>query len=522
LQPSCICDDISIHYVGGGSTLTSLQRNSAVKAPRAWTHGLDEIRLPTEKNGFDHAALSELFENVPLAIAVTLGPDHRYAFANKLFRSALSATGDLSGKPLREALGERYTPETQALRQYVLESGKPCEIAGMPCGPTPDQEESFWDIRFLPVRNAEDRVSGILTIGVDVTERVLANREAERQAREAEISGKRLALAVEATELGLWDWDAIEDKIYWSDRQREIFGIAKDQPLTHDLWKSAIHPEDHDWVVEKVSSLTHPASSGKLRIEYRIVRPDGEVRWISSRGGMLYEAIDGELKATRLLGTILDITERRRNEEIRQLLAQELNHRVKNLFAMAASMVTLTARVARTPKEMALALRGRLEALARSHELIRPAIVGSEITASATSMVDILQTVLAPHLESYSDQDPPTRVLIEGPFIPISAKSATALTLVLHELATNASKYGALSVHDGQLRVGYRQDKEKLVLSWQERNGPAITNAPGSEGFGSQLARKSITDQLGGEITYDWQQEGLRITIILPLDQLAP
>ena len=491
---------------------------------RAWAYGLDEIRFETERNGLSHEALSELFENVPLAIAVTLGPEHRYAFANKLFRSALPNADHVIGKTLREVLGERYTTDTEALRQRVLETGKPYEISALALDHHRQQGPSYWDIRFLPVRDADDQISGIMTLGVDVTDRVIANLEADRQAREAAMSSKRLALAVEATELGLWDWDAVGDKIYWSARQREIFGVGPDEPLTHDTWRLAIHPEDRDEIVKKVALLMDPASPGKLAVEYRIVRTDREVRWISSRGRMLYETVDGESRPVRLLGTILDITERRRNEEVRKLLVQELNHRVKNLFAMAVSMVSLTARAARSPMEMAVALRGRLEALARSHELIRPAITGDEPVGPGTSMADILQTILAPHadpLQHASGKAASSRIVIERQHLPIGAKAATGLTLVLHELATNASKYGALSVEDGFIHVSYRQDDAMLVLDWQELDGPTIVQKPTTQGFGSQLARKSVTDQLGGEIVYDWRPEGLHVRICLPLSQLS-
>jgi PAS domain S-box-containing protein len=488
-----------------------------VTPTRAEIHGFNEIRLQAESGGLGHEALSDIFENVPLAIAVTLGPEHRYAFANRLFRSALSISGSLSGKTLREALGERYTPETQAIRQYVLETGTPCEIAGVSMSSASGQEDTFWDIRFLPVRDADGRVSGILTIGADVTERITASRAAERQAQESEINSRRLSLAVAATELGFWDWDAATERIYWSDRQREIFGVGKDKPITHDLWISAIHPEDRAWVVERVTSLLHPASSGKLQIEYRILRPDGGVRWISSRGKMLFEFTDGEMKAARLLGTILDITERRQNEEARKLLAHELNHRVKNLFAMASAMVSLTARTAASPEAMATALHGRLQALARAHELIRPAVTGTRPIEGETSTLEIIETILAPH----NAPDLPQRIFIECPPIPVSAPATTSLTLVLHELATNALKYGALSAADGCLRIVCRHDDDVVLLVWQELNGPALEGAPTSKGFGSQLARKSVTDQLGGEITYDWRREGLHVAIRLPAAQLA-
>lgn len=480
-----------------------------------WAHGLDEIRFQGGE-GFSREALSELLENVPLAIAVTLGPEQHFAFANRLFRSALSvAPEDLIGRTACAILGERYTPAIKALSEKVLETGQPQELKDASLI-LPLDATTYWDIKLLPVRDADNKVSGILTLAANVTERVKARSEADLQAREAALYNERLALAVEATELGLWEWNAQTGETFWSDRQKDIFGLGKNELASYEFWLSAIHPEDRDRVVGNVGALSDTKSGGQLHIEHRIVRPDGEIRWIDSRGRMLYEISDGELKPARLLGTILDITERRRGDEVRQLLVQELNHRVKNFFAMTSGMVTLTAKTAETPRQMAKALRGRIEALARAHELIRPAITGSEPADRTTSIDEIVQAVLAPHI----DHGVQSRIVLEGSPERIGPKAATALTLVLHELATNAAKYGSLSVHEGQLRVSWTRD-DSLALLWQEENGPPITRTPETEGFGSLLSRKSVTDQLGGSIVHDWRKEGLQVRIDLPIENLT-
>ncbi|WP_230530133.1 sensor histidine kinase [Microvirga roseola] len=482
-----------------------------------WAHGLNEIRFQAGAGGFSQEALAELLENIPLAIAVTLGPEHRFAFANRLYRSAMSRfDDDLIGKTLSEIMGSRYTSELHELRREVLDTGEPREIQSAPFELSPDRI-TYWNIKLLPVRNADDRIDGILALAANVTERVKARIEAERQARETALHTERLSLAVDATELGLWEWNAQTGETFWSERQKEIFGLSKDEPATYEFWLSSIHPEDRDLVVAAVSSMTDPKSGGQLNLEHRIVRPDGELRWIVSRGRMLYEIVDGELKPVRLLGTILDITDRYRGEEARQLLVRELNHRVKNLFAMASGMVALTARTAETPKQMASTLRGRLDALARAHELIRPAITGALPAEGETSVEEIVRAILAPHI----DQDVPSQMIVEGEPVRIGARAATGLTLVLHELATNASKYGALSVTGGRLHIGWTIQGPVLMLLWQEENGPPIDGEPESEGFGSQLARKSVTGQLGGEIAHDWRREGLQVRIRLPLTQLA-
>jgi two-component system CheB/CheR fusion protein len=166
---------------------------------------------------------------------------------------------------------------------------------------------------------------------------------------------------------------------------------------------------------------------------------------------------------------------------------------------------------------MAEALRGRLDALASAHELIRPAITGGEAMERDTSVDEILHTVLAPH----ANQADPSQITIEGPPVPVGAKAATGLTLVLHELATNACKYGALSVHEGHLRIEWTCQDGTLALVWREENGPPVEGAPEKQGFGSQLVHKSVTGQLGGSISYDWKQEGLSACIRLPLDLIA-
>jgi PAS domain S-box-containing protein len=459
--------------------------------------------------------LSELLENVPLAIAVTLGADQQFAFANRLFRSALAIPDkDIVGRTVPEVMGERYTPELWALREKVFQIGESQELKDHPLVLTPGIT-TYWDIKFLPVRDGGDQISGILALAAHVTERVRARGEAEIKAREVALHNERLALAVEATEMGLWEWNAQTGETFWSDRQKDIFGLPKDQPASYEFWYSAIHPEDREQVVSSVGSLSDPRSGGQIQVEHRVVRPDGEVRWILSRGRMLYEIVNGELKPARVLGTIIDITERRRNEEVRQLLVQELNHRVKNLFAMTSGMIALTARTAESPKQMAAALRGRIDALARAHELIRPAITGSEPTDGETSVDGIVQAILAPHIS----QGSPSPMTLEGPPVRIGPKAATILTLVLHELATNALKYGALSVPEGHLRISWVRGVT-LTLTWQEENGPAIQSVPGTEGFGSKLVRRSVTDQLGGAIAYDWRAEGLQVRIDLPLNQL--
>lgn len=225
---------------------------------------------------------------------------------------------------------------------------------------------------------------------------------------------------------------------------------------------------------------------------------------------------DEQQRLRRIVSISREITERKRAEEARQLLLGELNHRVKNLFAVASGMVTMTARGAKSTGEMAETLRGRLMALARSHDLIRPAIAGEAPGHGVATLPELVAAVLEPHVLSGSSE----QLRIQGPQVDIGPGAATSLALVLHEMATNAAKYGALSGVEGCLDIRWTVDDGSLTLLWRESGGPPIEKPPEHKGFGSQLARMSASGQLGGSISYDWKPAGLEICFEAPLTAL--
>ena len=245
--------------------------------------------------------MAELLDNVPVALAVTMGPDQRYVFANRLVRQAMGThMPDPIGRTVSEVMGDELSPELQAKCQEVLDTGEPCEISGLAVPFAHEGEPAFWDLRLLPVSDAEGRTVGILMIGSDVTAELQARAEAENHARTTEYHAQRLGLAIEATQLGLWEWDAQTGQTFWSDRQKEIFGLAPGETATYAFWQEAIHPEDRERVVAAVNALMDPASGGQLRLEHRVLHRNGDIRWVLSSGQMLYEIIAGELKARRL------------------------------------------------------------------------------------------------------------------------------------------------------------------------------------------------------------------------------
>jgi len=202
--------------------------------------------------------------------------------------------------------------------------------------------------------------------------------------------------------------------------------------------------------------------------------------------------------------------------EERELLVEELNHRVKNLFTIAGSLVAITAREVGSARDMATTLTGRFRALSRAHELIRPAHRGGE--ASVATFDELVETVIEPYRERDKTDG---RILLEGPALPIAGDAVTGFALILYELATNAAKYGALSPPIGQLLVRWYVDGDDLALEWMESGVLNLTGPPTEEGFGSRLVRLAVERQLNGSIAQAWGLDGLAVRMRVPLAALA-
>jgi len=242
-----------------------------------------------------------------------------------------------------------------------------------------------------------------------------------------------------------------------------------------------------------------------------------------TKGGQI---IDVEVRLVELalagqriwLGNVVDVTERKQSEEHQKLLLREMNHRVKNLFALTSGVVSLSARSGGTAQQMANSIRERLGALARAHDLIRPGMAGH--SDEQTTLAALMRAILSPYVDPDAT-DESLRATISGPDVLIKGNAVTSLALVLHELATNAAKYGALSLPGGSIEVDWHLADGQLLLTWQERDGPALDGPPASEGFGSLLTRRAIGEQLGGQFSHDWRRKGLIIKLTVPLNRLA-
>ncbi len=216
-----------------------------------------------------------------------------------------------------------------------------------------------------------------------------------------------------------------------------------------------------------------------------------------------------------MFGIFLDVTGRKQAEEGSELLAGEMSHRVKNLLAIAAGLTQLTGRSALTVQDMTGELTQRLTALGRAHDVIRP-LPGEQ--GKAALLGDLLSVLLSPYDETAAFSG---RIRVAVARMGVGERTATALAMVIHELATNSVKHGSLSSASGFLDVSSTVDGDHISLVWAETGGPPIVEEPVLKGFGSRLIARSVSAQLGGEIIYDWQEAGLVVTISLSPERLA-
>ncbi len=243
-----------------------------------------------------------------------------------------------------------------------------------------------------------------------------------------------------------------------------------------------------------------------FEMEYRLKHADGDFRWVLARA-MPVQGPHGAV--IRWIGTVTDIDDKYRESESRELLASELSHRIKNIFAVISGLVALTSRNKPEVKDFAEELTGKIRALGRAHDFVRPID-----SAKGDSLHGLLEVLMEPYVDEQE-----SRLTIVGEEVHISVRSATPLALVFHEFATNAAKYGALSVRGGKVAVTITKNGDDAVIEWRETHGPAPVDTD-RVGFGSRLVEMTVTSQLRGKLLREMQPEGFLARLTLPLSSL--
>jgi two-component sensor histidine kinase len=313
-------------------------------------------------------------------------------------------------------------------------------------------------------------------------------------------TSEHLQLAISAAGVALWAWNVDTDSFAMDERGFELWGLPWAETVTFEQLSAHIHPADRDRV--RAAFAATRAILGSYETDFRIMVGE-EIRWIAARG----RGEDAGIVGRTMFGIFLDVTGRKQAEEGHELLAGEMSHRVKNLLAIAAGLTAVSARSNATTQEMAEELTGRLTALGRAHDLVRPLPRGQ---GNAALLGDLVSILLAPYddLGAFKGR---IRVAVER--MGVGQQAATALALVLHELATNSMKYGALSEATGTLDVSSTTCGGEICVTWLERGGPRVSAPTGGAGFGSKLIERSMSGQLGGSIEHDWSEGGVIVTL---------
>src|ERR1700722_2164255 len=288
-----------------------------------------------------------------------------------------------------------------------------------------------------------------------------------------------LRLAIAAAGVALWSWNVDTNRFTMDERAFELWGVPLSEYVTFDDLSAHVHPADRDRV--KAAFTATRAIVGPYEIDFRIMHGD-QVRWISARG----QGNDAGIVGRIMYGIFIDVTGRKQAEEGHELLAGEMSHRVKNLLAIASGLTAITSRSAKTTADMAEELTRRLTALGRAHDLVRPLPGQGE---KAALLGDLFTVLLAPYddVGAFSG-----RVRVAVPRIAVGEQAATTLALVVHELATNSLKHGALSSPSGALDISCAPHDTEVVVVWTERGGPPVTAPADDAGYGSKLLNRGM------------------------------
>jgi PAS domain S-box-containing protein len=453
-------------------------------------------------------------------MAVRWGPDFVMIY-NDGYRPILGEKHPLAlGKPFRDVW-----PEVQSqlgpLHEDILSGRRGALFAEDLLLRIQRHGDKWEDARFtvsyspIPDDSASSGIGGVLITAVETTERVQLENALARKTEELALSETRYRSALIAGRMGNWETDYVAKTRSWSQEGMKLFGLKLAAGNGRvggeaDEFRSALHPDDRH-LVEEFQKLADTQDS--FLAEYRVVLPDGSIRWLSGRGQVVARGADG--KAQRLVSIVGDITERKTTEDHVRLLMRELAHRSKNLLAVVHAISVQTGRTALNVDEFNARFILRLKGLAASHDLL------IDQNWQGAPLDQLVRDQLAPFVEAGS-----ARLEIEGPHVLLSPEAAQAIGLALHELATNAVKHGSLSVPAGRTAISWELENSgafprQLRLRWTERGGPAV-KLPSHKGFGHVVFERIVSASLKGKVVMDFDPQGLNWELTIPVENLLP
>lgn len=346
-------------------------------------------------------------------------------------------------------------------------------------------------VRVLPHRGLDNLIAGIVVTFLDISRAIRS--EAALRANE-----QRYGEALQLAGVGAWEWNLDTEEVWWSPVVNQLWGLpASDGPPRFN--HRPVHRDDKP---RYVAALDAARETGELNVEWRVRLADGSMRWL---------AATGRSQGRRMLGVTQDITERKQTETRLKLLLGELQHRVRNVLAVVRSVVSRTVRNATSVQDLAAHLNGRLETLARTQGVF---------TRTEDAAIDLEEMIRDELLSVAANED---HVTVDGPMVGLRREAAEMIALALHELTTNAVKYGALSGPNGRLAIRWRVMKTgqgpSLFLEWTESGVRALDTRPARAGFGRELLERGLPHELGASTSLEFAPGGLRALIELPLTE---
>lgn len=454
------------------------------------------------------------FNMTPMAMVVsdpTL-PDNPVIYVNPGFERLTGFTAcDVLGRNCRFMQGPLTDPADVEKLRVAVETRKQIEIDllnhrrdGTP----------FWNrLMVAPVFESDGSLRYFVASQFDVTieRHRVALLEQDREQLAAEIAQRdadlaehnaRLRMALKAGGLGTWTLNLAEQQLTASSSCKRNFGRPVDEPFTYEQLLASINPEDAPRMRQAVESTV--VEGAPYDIEYRILTPDGEQRWVSVQGELEYRADGSPLS---LSGFSTDISDRKFAEEHRAVLARELTHRVKNILATVNAVVTQTLRDAGSLEDAKDSVSGRIASLAVAHELL----IKDEVEGAG--LADIVQRGLTPFTDRAGD-----RFVTNGPNIRLSPEITLALSMALHELATNAVKYGGLSTTDGRVHITWliegNDGDRHIRFHWREEGGPPV-KPPERIGFGTKMIERMLRRHVKGASAIEYKLSGVEFEIAI-------
>jgi two-component sensor histidine kinase len=312
---------------------------------------------------------------------------------------------------------------------------------------------------------------------------------------------ERTRLALEAGEIGVWEWDFVGGTFIWDERMRALWALPAETAPTYAVFREALNPADVERSDTALDLAKNPERDGDYEVEYRVIGiKDGIERWVLSQGRAFFD--NG--RAVRMVGTARDVTERKQREAHVRFLMREIAHRSKNLLAVIQAMARQTAVTAGSAHDFEQIFSARLQALAASHDILM------DEDWHGASIDELVRTQVGHYVDLIG-----TRIDPKGPDVMLKPEAAQNLGLALHELSTNAAKYGGLSTDDGHIEIRWGIGEDRFRISWQEIGGPHVS-PPAREGFGYKVVTRIVSLALEGKVDLRFEPSGLVWMLDIP------